>query len=401
MGNPSVVLPTGLAISSSSISGLMTESDPMIALISEGRRDDVTIWSGLPAGLERGFRAMGIATVRVSADLPLKSLRLAQMAMTPIYRDVHVAAVSRQLAILRTRIVTHRLNSLQQVSGIVLIGANFTVNTQLPLVTFQDLTVPLGRRQGRRHSGLKYKGGYEGLPRSVIDPWVQRQGQACRRARGCCVASRWAGESVHSDYGIERDKIHTVGIGANLKPRPSLRKQEIPRFLWVGKDWERKGGPAVLRAFAALREEIPSARLDIAGGHPRVSAPGVVTHGTFSLGDSEGRARAISLFETATVFVMPSRFEPYGIVHVEAGSAGVPSIGTTRGGACDSVGPGGLLVDPGDEVGLVAAMRRLSDPETARVFGERALEHSKKNSWEAVADRVAGVLGPLRGVGPA
>jgi glycosyltransferase involved in cell wall biosynthesis len=154
-----------------------------------------------------------------------------------------------------------------------------------------------------------------------------------------------------------------------------------------------------LRAFAALREEIPSARLDIAGGHPRVSAPGVVPHGTYDLGDSEGRARAISLFEAATVFVMPSRIEPFGIVHVEAASASLPSIGTTKGGVRDSIGPGGLLVDPGDEVGLVAAMRRFSDPETARVFGERALEHSKKNSWEAVADRVAGVLGPLRGAG--
>jgi glycosyltransferase involved in cell wall biosynthesis len=95
--------------------------------------------------------------------------------------------------------------------------------------------------------------------------------------------------------------------------------------------------------------------------------------------------------------VMPSKLEPYGIVYAEAASAGLPSIGTSVGGSRDSIGSGGVLVDPEDEAALVAAMRRLSDPGTARSLGERALEHSKKNTWQAVAKRVAGVLGALPG----
>jgi glycosyltransferase involved in cell wall biosynthesis len=102
----------------------------------------------------------------------------------------------------------------------------------------------------------------------------------------------------------------------------------------------------------------------------------------------------MQLFEQATVFVMPSLYEPFGIVYVEAGTAGVPSIGTTVGGATDAIGPGGLLVDPGDDGGLLNAMRRLTDPTTAHSLGVRACEHASTYSWEAVARRVAAALLP-------
>jgi glycosyltransferase involved in cell wall biosynthesis len=100
------------------------------------------------------------------------------------------------------------------------------------------------------------------------------------------------------------------------------------------------------------------------------------------------------MLERATCFLMPSAYEPFGIAYLDAGAAGVPSIGTTVGGAPDAVGPGGLLVDPGDQAALVTAMLELADPETARQLGALAASHSALFTWRAVAERVLRVLRP-------
>jgi len=164
----------------------------------------------------------------------------------------------------------------------------------------------------------------------------------------------------------------------------------------MGYDWERKNGELVLRAFARLRERVRDARLDIAGGHPRVDMEGVTAHGPLRLSDPYERAHAEELFESATCFVMPSQCENFGIVYVEAAAAGVPSIGTTIGGAADAIGQeGGQLVDPSNEEALVAAMAAMCDPERARRMGAAARARSHLFTWEAVARRITEALGLL------
>ena len=99
---------------------------------------------------------------------------------------------------------------------------------------------------------------------------------------------------------------------------------------------------------------------------------GVTAHGPLDLADAAGREKAERLFESATCFVMPSRFEPFGMVYAEAAAAGVPSIGSTGGGAADAIGDGGLLVEPGNESALLNAMVAMSTRAT-RMLGRSAL----------------------------
>jgi glycosyltransferase involved in cell wall biosynthesis len=90
---------------------------------------------------------------------------------------------------------------------------------------------------------------------------------------------------------------------------------------------------------------------------------------------------------------MPSHFEPFGIVYVEAAAAGVPSVGTVIGGARDAIGDeGGLLVDPLDEQALVEAMTAMSDPTSASTMGAAALKRSTLFTWAAVAERIGNIL---------
>jgi glycosyltransferase involved in cell wall biosynthesis len=91
---------------------------------------------------------------------------------------------------------------------------------------------------------------------------------------------------------------------------------------------------------------------------------------------------------------MPSKYEPFGIAYVDAGAAGVPSIGTTVGGAEDAIGGCGRLVDPGDPGALAAAiLRHLDDDGDVRA---RVLEHARARfSWEAAARQTTEVYREL------
>jgi glycosyltransferase involved in cell wall biosynthesis len=205
------------------------------------------------------------------------------------------------------------------------------------------------------------------------------------------VASGWAATSVHEDYGVDAAKIHVVGLGANVEVDLVERDWSSPRFLFVGVDWERKRGAAVLEAFAAVRREHPSATLDLVGSHDPVRAEGVTDHGLLALG-SDGASRYAELLRRSTCLVMPSTFEPYGIAYLDAAVAGIPSIGTTCGGAAEAIGGCGRVVDPADPDALVAAMAELADPEMARKLGERARSRREALSWRAVAERVLEAL---------
>jgi glycosyltransferase involved in cell wall biosynthesis len=280
------------------------------------------------------------------------------------------------------------LRTVGRLDGVIQMGSTFTLPEDVRYVTFEDVTVAQALR-------------VRDLPREWAEVWRQRQAEVYARAVACCVASDWAGHSVRKDYGVPRRKVRVVGFGANLEFKPQSQTGfEPPRFLFVGRGWERKNGPAVLQAFCTVRREFPAATLDLVSDHPEIDQPGVRGHDVLfpppSTSDpmAGGHVSLRDLFEHATCFVMPSCFEPFGIVYVEAGTAGVPSIGTKVGGAADAIGAGGVLVDPEDDTALREAMLALCAPETARRLGRLARRNAARYSWPLVARRVLEALLP-------
>src|SRR5262249_19101745 len=104
-----------------------------------------------------------------------------------------------------------------------------------------------------------------------------------------------------------------------------------------------------------------------------------------------------ALYATSDLFVLPSRFEGYGMAYAEAIAHGLPVVGTTAGAIPATVpGDAGVLVAPDDVAGLAAALRRLIEepPERERLAaGARA---ARFPSWREQGVRFAGVLERLR-----
>jgi glycosyltransferase involved in cell wall biosynthesis len=277
------------------------------------------------------------------------------------------------------------VNRAGPLDAVLQLGTGYGLPAGLRIATYEDMTVP-------QALSLPYPE-WQGLSRREQAACLNGQASAYAQAAACCFSTRWAAESAIHEYGVPREKVHVVGMGRNHAPRSVPRAWETPRFLFVGGDWERKNGDAVLRAFARVRANIPEARLDVVGGHPRLGLEGAVGHGWLSLDNDEERKSLDTLFETATCFVMPSQCEPSGIVYLEAAAAGIPSIGTTVGGSSELIGDGGCVVDPHDDQALFDAMLRFSEAETGKMVGARAARRADRFTWQAVARQVLKAFG--------
>ncbi|MBV8159872.1 MAG: glycosyltransferase family 4 protein [Acidimicrobiia bacterium] len=235
--------------------------------------------------------------------------------------------------------------------------------------------------------------GYPRASKTQLRAAGRKHMAAYRKAYRCCVPSRWSGDELIR-AGVPASKIRVVGYGPNLALGvPEDRDWSVPVFLFIGWDWSRKNGDAVVRAFVRLRELVPDAVLHLVGDHPPLRVEGVIGHGPLSAFDPTQCEQLAGLFHLSTCLVVPSFVEPFGIVYVEAAQAGLPSIGTSVGGTADSIGDGGILVDPEDQDGLFGAMRSLAEPDTARELGARAAGRAQSLTWAATTDRILEAAG--------
>jgi glycosyltransferase involved in cell wall biosynthesis len=352
-------------------------------------------WSGIPSGVIAGLRAIG-ALPRPIAAAPSQRLHAllrngVALAEIPSARrgDLRqtlqlsraIARNTPAMGWVYSKAAHRAAANAGRLAGIIQIGTGYSLPQLAPTATFEDMTI-------RQALDLGYPE-WRALTQRQIANRLDSQRRAYEVAATCCFTTWWAGQSAIDDYGVPADKVRVVGVGRNhvVEPPPD-RDWTIPRFLFVGWDWERKNGPAVLRAFAHVRETYGEATLDIVGKHPRVEAPGVVDHGLLRLDQPAARAKLETLFGGATCFVMPSKCEPSALAYVEAMTAGLACIGTVVGGAANLIGPGGCVVDPGSDAAVTRAMLAYCDPDVAAAAGAAGKERSALFTWPAVAARL-------------
>lgn len=230
------------------------------------------------------------------------------------------------------------------------------------------------------------------------------------------VFSEWA-RDLNVRWGADPEKLEVVPPGFPVRDVVARSESDDFTFVFVGGDFERKGGFDVVEAFAEISYEYPGARLVIAGSDPAIRNPDRLVHEWVPeqrrnrvlrtlegfrqqrrvvlmgrVGAADVHAR---VYPSADAFVMPTLAEGFGFANVEAMSYGLPVVSTNVGPIAEIVDDEvtGLLVAPSDVDGLVSAMRRLiSDPERARRMGERArVEFLGKYTLDRFRDRLKDV----------
>lgn len=194
-------------------------------------------------------------------------------------------------------------------------------------------------------------------------------------AAGMVAWSGWAAASLSGRYGVPRDRILVVHPGAGpaffeLQRPPANR---LPRILFVGGDFERKGGRHLLDAFDRLHGR---AELVCVTDAHLPYMPGL----TVERGVTPGSERLLAAFAAADIFCLPTLGDCTSVAIGEAMAAGLPTVTTRVGSNAEVVRDGehGLLIEPGSTRALSAALDHLVGDGAARArMGAAARAHAR------------------------
>jgi len=224
-----------------------------------------------------------------------------------------------------------------------------------------------------------------------LKQWLEREKAIYDNATLLFPWSDFAAQSMIHDYGQPPEKVIVAGSGINFTESPQDHGDyDGLTILFVGYDFERKGGPDLLRAFELVKKEICSAQL-IIGGPPIPTGAGA--DGVTWVGSISSRSQMAELYKRASLFVMPSVYEPWGSVYLEAMAHGVPCIAANKSAAPEIItnGVDGALVEPGNiEMLAKAIVDLLSDTQILQSYGAQArAKVLTEFTWEAVVKRIA------------
>ena len=219
--------------------------------------------------------------------------------------------------------------------------------------------------------------------------------ETLRRAALVFTMSDHVSRSLVEQYHLPSSKILRVNVGCNAPPCPAPDPNRFNRqnILFIGVDWQRKGGPELFTAFRRVRSRYPRATLTIVGCSPRIAGEGIDIVGPVS------QNQIPDFLAQATLFCMPSRREPFGIAYIEAMRAGLPIIASSFGAAPDFVRDDltGYTVDPADIDLLAKRIEELiADPEKCRRLG-LAGRHlvSEEYTWPKTQQRMWAAIRPF------
>ncbi|HTH96058.1 MAG TPA: glycosyltransferase family 4 protein [Stellaceae bacterium] len=229
---------------------------------------------------------------------------------------------------------------------------------------------------------------------------------ALKCARAVIVTSRMTARGLIQDYGVPAERITVAYPGTDAPVALAQVRHDDhggPVLLAVGTVSARKGYDLLVDALAPLADLDWSCR--IAGSLDRAPEATValreriieagLQHRIHLLGEV---ASMVPLYEAADIFVLPSRYEGYGMAFAEALRQGLPVVGC-RAGAVPEVVPdsAGLLVEPDDAAALSEALRHLiTDREKRRSMAEGALLAGMGlPSWNDTARQVNALLRDL------
>lgn len=235
------------------------------------------------------------------------------------------------------------------------------------------------------------------LRERALAQWFAGERTMYQQAQHVFTTSQVVAQSAIQFYGVPAGQVSVVGGGANFDTLPTLPTTERvrePVILFVGREFRRKGGNVLLQAFQQVRAQMPQARLQIVG-----TADVAPEHGVEVLGSINNRQQIADLYAQASVFCLPSRFDPFPGVLSEAMAYGVPCVSTAVCGIPEIVidEQTGLLVPPDDSHALAQALVRiLQDPAYATQLGTAGRRRVEQHlNWDFVVKRMAPVLDRL------
>lgn len=316
-----------------------------------------------------------------------RSLRLSRRRWREAFRK-NIWAFER-----RSRLARQAVGRHPEADVVLQHGAIFHAHgAGAPVVLYCDFTYRLAQREDHWRNPL--------AAGAASERWDELERQAYHAAALVLTRSEHTRRSLLEDYAVPAERTAVVGGGVNFERLPPAAPIAAePRVLFIGRDFERKGGDLLVAAFARARERVPEAELWLVTDETGIGGPGIRR-----IPPTYDRDVIAALYRSASVFAMPSRCETWGDVLLEAMAYGLPCLGAAVDAMPEIVqhGQTGLLA-PRDDVGaLVDALTTLlTDAELRQRMGAAGRQRVESTfTWGHVADRIVPLLARAAASGP-
>jgi glycosyltransferase involved in cell wall biosynthesis len=222
-------------------------------------------------------------------------------------------------------------------------------------------------------------------------PWLRYR--AMQRIKSCdrvIAVSRFIGRLAEK-HGVPPSRVAVLPNTIEMRDPRVASEKDVITVGQIGRLAPGKGFDDSVRAFARLREQLPSARLVLVGdGSERTRVAKLVT--SLRLDDAiqftGWQSNVDEWLARLDIFINPSRDEPFGLAVLEASAAGIPVVAYDEGGVAEIIvnGETGLLAPPGDVLALGDALVRLAtDAKLRATLGAAARSRAATVFTPAVA----------------
>jgi glycosyltransferase involved in cell wall biosynthesis len=252
----------------------------------------------------------------------------------------------------------------------------------------KDLAIALGSARNWRH-------------RLLIRRWhyfLHMQSQVVKKLAHLLTVSSQSRHDIAKAFKISETKVSLVYNGidtADFSPKPEIQRRPFRIMATASADIPLKGLDFLLKAIAELIPRFPELNLMVLGspkpgGHTESLINSLNLQGVVTFVNNLSTEEINQYYAEASMAVVPSLYEGFGLPAGEAMSAGVPVISTTGGALPEVVGDAGVLVPPGDAAAIANAMATLFEqPNSMERLGvagrKRILD---KFSWDVAAKQM-------------
>ncbi len=374
-----------------------------IVYISIEDSNDLKSWSGSVHAIKKSLIETYRAEVFVIDKLKIKKtpflfFQKIKSKLTNKYFDVN-----RDKTVLKY-FVKEIKNRLPKEYDFILASSSLPItylDVDKPIYFYTDATF---------HSMLDYYFMSNSWSKKSIQDGNYHEKRAIKNAAGIFYASHWAKNDAVSFYNADPKKIEVVLFGANnvlkkdlnaVKSMITKRLEEpLIRFLFVGVDWERKGGNTVIETLKLLEKEGINVQLDLVG-IPKIPIDNipnfVVNHGFLNQNKTKDKEILENLYLAAHFLFVPSRQECLGVVFVEASALGIPAITTNTGGIPSIVknNSTGYTLDPDatPETYKNILLELLKNKDKYKEIALNAYQHyTEKSNWYVIGNKIIDIF---------
>lgn len=366
--------------------------EKLVVMYSENRNNPMNTWSGTSYSLRKALEEkFDVIFIDLHEGKILRLLDKLSIQIGKKYRSYVFGPVHDILLQMKARFLLRKYKNIPvlEIANEVKIRNPYYLYQDLSLVVLPEIQSKMKEKKLSSCGGLRME-----LSDQELNRKIDVQKDIYFSVNKTFFMGKWVEEEMKKLYPEISEKFLAVGGGINNEFDGDItsNKNNSKNIVFVGIDFERKGGQLVLNAFKMLRNIMPDVKLIIAGPEKEevLKRVGKENKNIEVLGKID-RKKLSEIFYNASLFCMPSEFEAYGLVFPEALSFGVPCIGRNSYEMKHFIKPGenGYLIDSDNAEDLAKLMCKALQNTTMKLELEKKVSEIKRiYSWDKVASDI-------------